>query len=226
LKTQSEKWFEIFCERAELVCQRIAEEVGKTPDYQLTINGKTIIVEVKEITRNKEEQKSDRLLMQRGYGEGYSNTPGDRVRKKIADASAQIKIKSLGIHPSILVLSDIKNGCGQITGHTDSYNIMVAMYGLEQILMTVPTNNTFSPFTTGRRYYGPKKKMTENQNTSISAIGVLSTPKQDDICLYVYHNVYAANPLDTRLISGFGIRQFQLESKELQPAVRWNEIAK
>jgi hypothetical protein len=102
--TQSEKWFEEFCINVGIECSRISENDGKTPDYQLQIDGQYIIVEVKEIARNKAEQESDRLVEKRGYGDVLSNTPGDRVRKKIADSSAQIKAKTLGTLPSILVL--------------------------------------------------------------------------------------------------------------------------
>ena len=223
MKTQSEKWFEKFCANVDLVCRRISEEDNKTPDYQLRIDDQSIIVEVKEFTRNKAEQASDRLLEERGYGEALSNTPGDRVRKKIADSSAQIKAKTKGIYPSILVLCDIKYGCGQIMGHTDPYNIRVGMYGLEQIHIAIPVDASVSPYATGVSY-GPKRKMTADQNTSISAIGVLSTPNKDDIRLDVYHNIYAANPLDPALITGYEIRQYRLDDAESETTAQWKEI--
>ena len=104
VETQSEKWFEEFCGKARIAYKRIAEGKCKTPDYELTIDGQCIIVEVKEITRNKGERESDRLLSARGYGEVLCNTPGDRVRKKIADSSPQIKALAQGRCPSMLVL--------------------------------------------------------------------------------------------------------------------------
>lgn len=224
VKTQSEKWFEDFCANAGLVCHRIAEEDDKTPDYQLKTDDQTIIVEVKEITRNKVEQKSDQLIEERGHGEALSNTPGDRVRKKIAVSSAQIRTRTQETHPSILVLCDIKYGCGQITGHTDPYNIRVGMYGLEQIHISVPEDTAASPYATGMSY-GPKRKMTENHNTSISAIGVLSTPEKDGIRLDVYHNIHAAQPLDPALISKQGIRQFHLVEQGPGTTAQWKEVA-
>ena len=72
--------------------------------------------------------------------------------------------------------------------------------------------------------HGPKKKMTENQNTSISAIGILSTPEKDDIRLDVYHNIHAANPLDPALIADYGIRQYCLEDSEPGTTAKWMEI--
>jgi len=134
VKTQSERFFEDYCANAGVLCGRISEEDSKTPDYELTIHGQRIVIEVKEFSRNEAELESDRLLSERGYGSVLSNTPGDRVRKKIADSSAQIKARTQGIYPSILVLFDR----GQVAGHLDPYNIRVAKYGLEQVHIAVP----------------------------------------------------------------------------------------
>jgi hypothetical protein len=182
VKTRSEKWFEDYCANSELAYKRISEGNSKTPDYELTIDGQRIIVEVKEILRNTEERESDRLLSERGYGSVLSNTPGDRVRKKIRDSSAQIKARTKSMYPSILVLCDLKFGCGQITGHLDPYNIRVAMYGLEQIYIAVPRDHSVSPYATGMSY-GAKRRMTEDHNTSISAIGrpIHAGAKQDRV---------------------------------------------
>ncbi len=225
MKTQSEKWFEDFCANVGLACYPICvKKDGKTPDYQLEIDNQTIIVEVKEFNRNKNENLSDQLLKERGFGKVLTNTPGDRVRKKINNSSAQIKARTQGVHPGILVLCDIKNGCGQITGHTASYNIRIGMYGLEQIHISVPRDTAVSPYVTGTSY-GPKRKMTMDQNTSISAIGVLSTPAKNDIRLDVYHNIYAAQPLNPELISKYRIRQFQLiEQQGGKITAQWKEI--
>jgi hypothetical protein len=63
-----------------------------------------VVIEVKEIRRNKEEIESDRLLEQREVGNATGGRPGQRVRKNIESCSAQIKARSQGIHPSLLVL--------------------------------------------------------------------------------------------------------------------------
>ena len=223
METQSEIWFEEFCAKAGIDCHRISEGGNKIPDYQLQIDGQIIIAEVKEFRRNKVEQKSDKLLEERGYGEVLSNRPGDRVRKKISNSSAQIKAKTQGVHPSVLVLCDIKYGCGQIVGHTDPYNIRVGMYGLEEVHITVPADVSVSPYATGMSY-GPKKKMTENQNTTISATGVLSPPEKDKIMFDVYHNIYATNPLDPALIAAYVTRQYCLENMKPGVTAQWIEI--
>lgn len=217
MKTPSEKVFESFCAKAGLACNRIPEEDSKTPDYELTIDGQRIIVEVKELDRNKEEQKAAQLASERGYGSGLSNTPGDRVRKKIKVSSAQIKARTKGTYPSILVLFNR----GQVVGHLEPYNIRVAMYGIEQVHITVPRDRSVKPYTTGKSY-GPKRKMTEEHNTSISAIGVLLTP--GEIELRVYHNKHAAVPLDPVLLSGYGVHQYELGSDVPGDTAKWKEL--
>lgn len=224
MKTQSEKWFQDYCAHSGIACKRISEENNKTPDYELTIAGQRIIVEVKETSRNREERESDRFLSQRGYGSVLANTPGNRVRKKITDSSAQIKARTHGIYPSILVLCDLKFSRGQIAGHLDPYNIRVAMYGIEQMHVVVPREPAVGPYVTGMSY-GPKRKMTEDCNTSISAIGVLFTPGPDEIALHVYHNRFAAVPLDPRLLTKYGISQFKLEDEIPSSTTKWEEVA-
>ena len=97
------------------------------------------------------------------------------------------------------------------------------MYGLEQVHISVPQDPNISPHATGMSY-GPKRKMTENQNTTISAIGVLSTPAKNDIRLDVYHNIYAAQPLDHTLMAKYGIRQFCLVKQGPRTTAQWQEI--
>jgi hypothetical protein len=83
---------------------------------------------VKEILRNDEERESDRLLLKRGYGNALGgSTPGNRVRKKIADSSPQIKARTQGRYPIILVMCVLCE-LHQIGGHLDPYNIRVPMY--------------------------------------------------------------------------------------------------
>lgn len=203
----SELLFEDYCTRAGIEWRRIAEEHGKTPDYQLAFDGRTIIAEVKEITKNKEERESDRLLKERGYGTVLGGKPGARVRKKIMDSSPQIKARTVGRHHGLLVLYDN----GQIAGHLDPYHIMTAMHGLEVVNFAVPRDPSARPYATGTRF-GPNKKMTRDANTSISAIGALVVTAPDRIIeLHVYHNPFAVVPIEPVLLARRGIRQFQID---------------
>lgn len=218
-KTASEIHFENLCADLHIPMRRIIETSSKTPDYELTIDEQLIVAEVKEMTRNKEEEESDRVLQERGYGNVLSTTPGDRVRKKISEASQQIRARAKGKYPSLLVLFDR----GFVAGHLDPYCIRVAMYGLEQLHIAVPIDPSVSSYPTGMSY-GPKRKMTEEHNTSISAIGVLFATGPNTILLHVYHNRFAAVPLQPRLLAKHRIRQFKLEDEVPGSTARWEEV--
>ncbi len=43
----------------------IAEGSERTPDYEVTLRDERVIIEVKEIKKNKAEKESDRVLAQR-----------------------------------------------------------------------------------------------------------------------------------------------------------------
>lgn len=209
----SELLFEDFCWQSGIRCDRLAaQEVAsgvfpKTPDYELLIGGRTIIVEVKEITQNEEERESERLLKKRGYGNVLRSTPGARVRKKINDASPQIRKRTLGRFPGILALYEYD----QMPRHLQPYHIKTAMYGLEVMAIEIPANPSINPYSTGTRF-GPSKKMTQDANTSISAIAVLVvTPPAGFIQLRLFHNRYAAVPIDPALLAREGVAQYQID---------------
>ena len=88
---------------------------------------------------------------------------------------------------------------------------MTAMYGLE--VVDVPADPSSSPYPMGTRF-GPRKKMTEDANTSISAIGTLVvTAPAGVIKLHVYHNRHAAVPIEPAILARSGISQYQIDLK-------------
>ncbi|MCA1602715.1 MAG: hypothetical protein LC776_14100 [Acidobacteria bacterium] len=219
-KTISEILFDGLCASRGITCLLVAEGQGRTPNRELVFGSERVIVEVKEITPNKEEQESDRLVAERGYGNVLSNIPGDRVRNKIAKCSPQIKARTAGQHASLLVLFDR----GQAAGHIHPDILRVAMYGLEQVHFSVPPIGMGSPYSTGMSY-GLKRKMTPEDNTSISAIGALFMTGPEAVSLTVYHNRYAKLPLRPALFAAYGIDQFELDEDAFGRTSKWREIA-
>jgi len=217
-RTISEREFESFCQLRGVPLTRIPEADTRTPDYEIAIDQERIVVEVKETSPNQEERESQRLLEERGYGIATGGTPGDRVRKMISSASPQLKARSRGALPTMLVVFDQ----GRVCGHVEGYHIRVAMYGLEQIHIAVPPAGSGRPHATGASH-GPKRKMTEMDNTSISAIAalVMSGPGQHQ--LLVYRNRFARVPLSPMLLQPFGVRHYDLGTGE-GLASDWVEI--
>ena len=72
--------------------------------------------------------------------------------------------------------------------------------------------------------YGPKRKMTPEHNTTISAIGALSMSRSEVIFLTVYHNRFAKIPLRPARFAPYGVKQFELEEDTIGRTSKWREI--
>jgi hypothetical protein len=218
-RTTSEEQFEAFCQQRAIPLERIPESDARTPDYEIAFGAERIVVEVKETSPNPEERESNRLVKERGYGNATGGTPGDRVRKMIRSASPQLKARSHGISPTLLVVFDE----GRVAGHVEGFHVRVAMYGLEQIYIAVPPIGQGRPYATGSGH-GPKRKMTETDNTSISAIAALLMTGPSSHFLYVYRNRFAKVPLNPRLLQAYGVKHFDLGVGDQGIASDWVEI--
>ena len=217
-KTKSEQAFEDYCTAVGIAWTRIDESDTKRPDYSLEIDGRTVIAEVKEVDRNPEEQESDRQLEATGFGKSLSNTPGQRVRKKITAASKQIKALTKGRHPGILVLTVRSLTLADwfwAFHHVDRQAIMTAMYGLQVIQFAVPRDPSISPYSVGSRL-GPKKKMTDDVNTSISAVAVLEPTRGGVPRLVIYRNLYAAIPIEPVVITRLRAVQRDIDLERME----------
>lgn len=219
VQTVSEREFEAFCRLRCIPLERITVADTRTPDYEVRLGSDRIVVEVKETSPNPDELESLRLLSERGVGKATGGTPGDRVRKMIRSASGQLKARSRGELPTLLVVFDQ----GRVAGHVESYHISVAMYGLEQVHLAVPPIGQGQPFITGTSH-GPKRKMTETNNTSISAIGALMMSGPTDHHLYVYRNHFAKIPLNPDLLRPFGVKHFDMAISDEGRASKWVEL--
>jgi hypothetical protein len=220
VKTPSEVQFEAFCDRNGFTWERVSETTTKTPDYALTLSGATVVVEVKEVLPTAEEIESDRLCQERGYGKVIHITPGKTVRKKIADCSKQIKARTEGKYPGVLVLWEHGLCVGR---HTEPYHIQVAMAGFEQVVLSLPPiQSGLRPSYAGMKH-GGSRKMTEDDNTSISAIALLCVPGPDKLLLQVFHNRYAAVPLEPALLRTAEVIHYVLKD-DPERTTKWVEV--
>lgn len=219
-KTESEDYFERFCQRNGFALARVPVGPDRTPDYTLQVGNTLIVVEVKQVEPSREELESERLARERGVGNVISTTPGKQVRKKIADCAPQIRARTQGQHPGLLVLWER----GRCEGRaTRPYNIMVAMGGFEQVVMAVPPLGSGArPSAVGMKH-GGSRKTTETANTSISAVALLCTPGPDEMRLQVFHNRHAAVPMDPTLLRSPEVSHF---TTHVQPPQRtqWIEL--
>ena len=217
-RTPSELLFEEFCERKGIRCHRVNADTTRTPDYELFLPRRKVVTEVKEIVPNAAERAAD-VAFRRGEPTVVSSIPGQRVRGKISDAVPQIKARTKRLYPGLLVLYED----ALIPRHIDPYQVRVAMFGFESVVIAVPNDPRSSPYFVGREY-GRGRKMTPAYNTTVSALGVLSS-RSAEISMTVYHNLYAKIPLAPGLMARYGIPQFKLGAAVFGRLAEWEAVA-
>src|SRR4029079_11366145 len=120
--------------------------------------------------------------------------------------------------PSMLIIyNNIYRG---IQVYCEPYDFLVAMYGLQSIVVGVPKGG--SPYVKGQRF-GPKRKMTESTNTSFSALACLREDMDERLSLDVFHNAYASTPLEPRLLTAGTIQHFAIP-KGAVDFVEWERL--
>ena len=193
-QTVAEAAFESFCDRAPgYECQRVKEGLGKTPDYIVTIGDQKIIAEVKEVGRKINE-----------------GTVGDSARRMIQKANRQLKTLTEKRYPGIAVLYDpfsLFHGTGPI----GSDHIRPAMYGFHTLRISDP-HNSAEPSRVVSEWAGKDRTTTPEKNTTTSAVCVLQLDSQ----LLVYHNCFAAIPIDPSVMAFDGVLQFRISEDMLK----------
>ena len=193
--TSGEIAFWSFCHRAPgYECQVVDEESGQTPDYTISIGNQKIIVEAKDIGR-----------------EHTGGTVGAIARRKIHDANKQLKTRTNGQYPGISVLHDPFTKWGLLSGPLGSDHIRAAMYGWLTLDLAVPRDPSDPSRVVGERA-GKGRTTTPERNTTTSAVCVL----QFDSQLLVYHNCFAAIPVDPSVMAFDGVHQFRISDDMLE----------
>jgi hypothetical protein len=220
--TGSEQLFERFCAGKGLSLHKVPEGKLKSPDYYLDTSNNRLVIEVKQIDSNKEE----RSVLRKPPEEWNENDifhwdiPGDRLRNKIASAMPQLRALSKGVYPTLLVVYDNIMVWPELT---DEYAVRVAMYGIEVAMIT----SEVAPEGGAKiveRWYGPRKRVTEQHNTTLSAIAVMSD-EDDRTQITVYHNWYAKAPMGKQVLVVPGVVHFELERAPDAGFCEWRRIS-
>lgn len=223
--TLGERLFEQACAATGIRYRRVrvAKVAGhKRPDYKVNIPECGAIVEVKEIEPNAEERHERReledavkregapgaaaLVARRMETPGVRRTPGARLRRPIRSANAQLHRSSLRGIPTAVAIFDTMFSLSD----TDPYNVKVAMYGLDAMIIGLP--NAGAPYRIGMKS-GGKEVLTEKHNTSISAVIIIRgfpAYMSREPLLFVYHNHFARVPLDPVRLRAYVCEQYAL----------------
>lgn len=206
MRTKSERLFESFCEVHGLACHRVSTTIKPRPDYELEIGTHPLLVEIKQFDPNKEERAFMAALAIGGKQVALGGKPGQRLRRAICAANTQLKQLLAGrLMPTMLVVYN-NTPCHL---HTDPYAVMTAMRGLDVVHVVVPANRSEPP-RFGHTRSGPERAMRADANTSTSALAVVSEVDAAEFVLAVYHNRYAAAPLEPGLMRLAGVTHLRL----------------
>lgn len=197
VRTISETLFERFCTETGIQFTRLSPDssVGRrTPDYEVYLQEPPVLVEVKQIDPNREDQALRRLLADTGEY-SFSGVPGDRLRGRISKAGSQLRSRTKPDQPTLVV---VYNNVDVLRGFTGPHAVMSAMYGLYQAVIKTSRGLGARVLSVARRL-GGGRSMTPEHNTTVSGLAVLFEGPEGPY-LVVYHNRFAARPLQPDIL--------------------------
>jgi hypothetical protein len=218
-RTESEILFEELCYNLKIPCAAIAVGNERTPDYAITVASITVVVEVKQLDPNEVDRKHECDLLA-GKLAVYSIDPGKRIRQLITRGKTQLRALAKDRHPAVLVMY---NNVPFAHSYTDPMCILMAMYGYITVPVQVPGNPAQSPHFLDPRF-GPKRSLTEEHNTSISALGVLYRDQKQQPGINFYHNVFAGIPLNPEFIRAESVRHYRAPTASSGEFQFWVEV--
>ncbi len=186
LKTESEIFFEQFTGSLSTHCLPIPCEKGQTPDYELSLSGHRVIAEIKQLDENVDDKINWAEARSRGVGSAFGGTE-ERLGRKFKKANKQLKSRCRGSIPGMTIVFDN----GTFSG-VDGTDIMEALYGKETVTFTRFSDGTVEP---SDLHASREGFLGTTKNTTISAVGWLQCLGERST-LRVYHNRFAANPID------------------------------
>ena len=161
--TSGEGQFESFCLKYGFAYRPVHKDPDfKTPDYELFPNSTPIIIEVKDLTHNREELRAIDDITSKGFAVWGSSRVGNRIREKIRSAHLQLK-KQSNQTPTILLIFDDRR---EYVSVLSPYEIAVGMYGYETRVLNVDRSVS--------RHFGRDAQMTSTSRQYISAVGILT----------------------------------------------------
>lgn len=225
----AEQSFRKFCAQAGIRWRKVPtddkkkrekrEKGEQRPDCEIWASGHKIVVEVKQFCpTNREEKEALEDSENKSVAAFPIHKPGERVRNAMGTAASQLKALSKGKIPAMLVL---QNNIGAL--HTHPYAILTAMRGLDRIPVAVPDDPNISP-SFGNVESGSRRKMTEKHNTKISAIAVIQISSDEMYELDVYHNRFAANPIDPTWLQQPRIRHWKIPEGSTSSLAGWEPL--
>jgi hypothetical protein len=211
-KTISEQLVEDWFDRHQIEWRRIRVAItrgNRRPDYAIRVGSERCIVEVKELTPNDEDK---RLIENARAGtiEARWVEPGKRLRRPIRDGEHQLRKFSARRFATIICLFD-----ATASFHDADFHYRAALYGDETLRFVVPEGADTALFVGS----GPGRNamLRHDERATVSAVAVLRRPAGSDSVVDLYHNPFAAIPIDPALAAPFVRRQVSSASDKQEP---------
>ena len=204
-KTLSEVLFERACDLLSIKWQRVPEDTVRTPDYKLTFDAGTAFAEVTQLDPTPDDKKALAELERRGSVAAWTNNE-QRIRRKISYKNPQLKLRSGGLHPGLLVLY-----CNTFLGDFDQEDMHAAMFGSETYVPVFPDEWHAGQAEISGPFLGTDGEFKENRNTSTSAVVSLRGTNDSGFRLWVFHNKFARVPFNPDWLRSESVRHLVSE---------------
>jgi hypothetical protein len=183
------------------------------------LNGRDVAVEVKQLEPNEDDLRHLEELRS-GRTSARSVDMG-RARQSIAEAAKQLRAYAKGRLATLVVLYDTM-GIGSV--YLDPYSLSFCLYGPERVHFAVPKDPAVDPWVLGSSL-GGGRTFTATHNTTVSAVAVLQQRGEGgSVALSVYHNIYAALPLEPTWLRGPEIDHFSWIADDPSLLPTWREV--
>jgi hypothetical protein len=129
-------------------------------------------------------------------------TPGQRLRGPIRSGEGQLRKFAARNLPTIICLLDTTVG----RFLAEDFHIRAAMYGVETLHFAVSPTTGTGPFLGSTP--GKNAMLRRDERTTVSAVAVLRHPPGSEMVVDLYHNQFAAIPIEPGTAAPFVRQQF------------------
>ena len=216
VQTTSEKLFEEICIATKTKCVRIPEGKAKSADYRIYLGEQSIVVEVKQLEKNKNDHVVDQQTPNIDDEElkGLpAMAPRRRVRGLINDAYPQIKASTETEEPAIIALYNNS----YFFNYIDAWTVSSAMFGDYGFVLSHNAND----LGVVRQGYLGNRKATKQSMTRISAVAVINQTGECRHEMELYHNPYCKYPIAPEIARSFASKQHVFENPHAKGYSEW-----
>ena len=248
---EAEEFFAARCRERGITPRRIRESrrpKAHRPDFAIQIDGKTVIVEVKAITPNKQDRDDLEKLTRYGYvnrsrqvcsdvdrisekpkkakDRKSKNPDVDRISEKLKESNGQLRPFARRGIPGIVNIVDY-TGWDLFRVSASIHN---AMFGRDKLLLSVPRDwRDYSDSPPPSRIESLRsagyETLTPEYNTSVSALLIIHLKSPPDTFVYrLFHNHCARNPIPPECAARFVDFQYKSHEREGNPGDPWVKI--